>query len=182
MAAIGKLGYYQLAFFSKPKEDRALYRLVKKSAARGIVEIGMGTLGRAVNLVRVAQRYSPGAKIAYTGLDAFDERTSDKPQIRLIDAHRALKASGASVRLMPGGPAGLPAVANSLMGTDLLVIGPDASDAELAPVWFYVPRMLAGDAHVYVETRDERGASYRQMSVAEIAEKSQALQRQRRAA
>ncbi|QDU87673.1 hypothetical protein Pla175_10390 [Pirellulimonas nuda] len=154
MAAIGKLGYYRLAFFSKPREDRALYRLVKKTSARGIVEIGMGTLGRAVNLVRVAQRYSPGEKIAYTGLDAFDERSSGQPQIRLIDAHRALKATGASVRLMPGGPAGVPAVANALMGTDLLVIGPDATDAELAPVWFYVPRMRHEGTVVLRASRD----------------------------
>lgn len=154
MAAIGKLGYYRLAFFAKPREDRTLYRTVKRLKARKIVEVGMGTLARAVSLVRVAQRYSPGVTVSYAGVDPFDERHASRPRLRLIDAHRALMAEGASTRLMPSGAAGLAALANALPQTDLVVISPEVSDAELAPNWFYLPRMLHAKSLVLRGTAD----------------------------
>lgn len=170
MAAIGKLGYYRLAFFSKPREDRALYRTVKRLKARKIVEVGMGTLPRALALVRIAQRYSPGQAISYAGIDMFDERPASRPRLRLIDAHRALLAEGATTRLMPSG-AGLAALANALSKTDLVVISPEVSDAELDTSWFYLPRMLHANSLVLRGTADPaqpQNVSWRSITLSEI--------------
>lgn len=143
MAAAGKLRYAYLAFLSKPREDRQLYRLAKQLRATSIVELGVESLQRSLNLISVCQRYSPEATVSYTGLDWFEERPTDAEPLSLKEAHRQIKAAGAQTRLMPGGPAmALPAVANSLLGTDLVLISPAADDAFLADAWFYVPRIL----------------------------------------
>jgi len=147
MAAAGAIRYAYLAFLSKPREDRRLYRLARQRQITKIVELGIGSIERTLRLISVCQRYSPDATIAYTGLDSFDERASTAEPLSLIDAHRQLKAAGAATRLMPGGPtAALPAVANSLLGSDLLLISPDADHESLDDVlgggWFYVPRIL----------------------------------------
>lgn len=143
MAAATQLRYACLAFLSKPAEDRRLYRVAKKRRVTRIVELGIGSLARSLNLISVCQRYTPDTPISYTGLDWFEERPAGHETLSLIDAHRQLKAAGAETRLMPGGPAkALPAVANSLLGTDLLLLSPEATDDALAAAWFFLPRIL----------------------------------------
>ncbi|CAN0360368.1 unnamed protein product, partial [Ectocarpus sp. 4 AP-2014] len=72
----------------------------------------------------------------------FDERHSNESPLPLMDAYRTLVATPAQTRLVPGrlGPA-VVAEANSLADTDLLLLSQQATDAELAEAWFYVPRM-----------------------------------------
>ena len=143
MAAVSAIRYAFLAFLSKPREDRRLYRLAKQRRIQRIVELGIGSLERTLRLISVCQRYSPEAAISYTGLDAFDERAAEQQPLSLKEAHRRIKAVGAAARLMPGGPtAALPTVANSLLGTDLLLISPDADLDAQGGGWFYVPRIL----------------------------------------
>lgn len=142
MAAAGKLRYAYLAYLAKPAEDRALYRAAKRLQVRRILELGIGSLQRTLNLVSVCQRYAGEEPISYTGLDWFEERPAASESLSLIDAHRKLKAAGATARLMPGGPvASLPAVANSVMGTDLILFSEEATEEALAPHWFYLPRV-----------------------------------------
>lgn len=143
MAAAGKLRYVYLTLLSKPREDRQLYRLAKRLRATKIVELGVGSLERSLNLISVCQRYSPEAKISFTGLDWFEERPAGCEPLSLIQTHRKLTAAGAAPRLMPGGPAAaFPAVANSLLGADLVLISAEADDEALAPSWFFLPRIL----------------------------------------
>lgn len=142
MAAAGKLRYAYLAFFSKPAEDRTLFRTAKRLKVRRIVELGIGSLERTLRLISVCQRYAGEETISYTGLDWFEERPEAAQKLSLIQAHRKLKAAGATARLMPGGPvAALPAVANSVMGSDLVLLSEEADEDALAPHWFYVPRV-----------------------------------------
>ena len=141
--AAGRWEYLWLAFLGQPKSDRQLYRLIKRHQPRRIVELGIGSVDRALRLIRVSQRYAAGQPVSYAGLDRFEERSESMAPIKLIDAHRRLKATGAEVRLMPGGPtAGLPSVANALSDTDLLLISPEADEAALESAWFFLPRML----------------------------------------
>lgn len=142
MAAVGPLKYLYLAHFSKPKPERILYSQLKKLAGHRIVEVGIGNIQRAVNLVNVARRFSGDKGITYTGLDLFEERPVGQSPLPLIHAHRQLQLSGAKARLVPGfPPATLPQVANSLQRTDLLIISGMIDDADLERTWFYLPRM-----------------------------------------
>lgn len=181
--AAGWFEYLKLSFLSKPTEDRQLYRLIKRRGSLRIVELGMGSVDRAESLIRVCQRFANKnhveAKVYYAGLDWFEERTGDMPAVSLIDAHRRLKAAGAEVRLMPGGPtAGLPAVANALAGTDLVLVSPMVDEQSLANAAFYLPRMCHAGTQVLRCESDGETSSWNAISIEEIA----ASTTQRRAA
>jgi hypothetical protein len=175
MPAAGLIRYAYLAYLAKPVADRALYRLLRTEKARRIVELGIGPLSRVANLIAVAQRYSPQAEIHYSALDCFDLRPHDMPRLKLIDAHRQLKSSGAKIRLLPGEPGQtLRNVANSLLKSDLILIGPSVSDAALEPAWFYLPRMCHPKTTVLRGIAAAGEVGYRTVSFAEIAERSAA--------
>lgn len=142
MAAIGPVKFAYLAYFSKPKSERQIYQQVKKLQARRIVEVGIGSIERAVRIVSVAQRFSGGAQITYTGFDWFEERSAGQAPLPLIHAHRQMQLCNAKARLVPGyPPATLPQIANSLQRTDLMLISHLVEDAALERTWFYMPRM-----------------------------------------
>ena len=152
MAAVGALKYAYLAFFSKPKSERQLYRSLKQSQGLRIVEVGIGSIERAVNLITVAQRYNPGATVSYTGFDWFEEREIGSSPLPLIHAHRQLQLTEARIRLVPGFPtATLPQIANSLQRTDLIVISSELNDAAMERAWFYLPRMCHSSTTVLRE-------------------------------
>ncbi|WP_425398094.1 hypothetical protein [Aeoliella sp.] len=142
MAAISWLGYARLAYFSKPKHERQLYRAVRQQKMHRIVEVGIGSAERAIDLVSTAQRYGGESPVTYTGLDWFEEREAPAAPLPLIHAHRQLQLTGARVRLVPGyPPATLPQIANTLQRTDLILISAAVDDASLDKAWFYFPRM-----------------------------------------
>lgn len=142
MAAIGPVKFAYLAYFSKPKSERQIYQQVKKLQVRRIVEVGIGSIERAVRIVSVAQRFSGGAPITYTGFDWFEERSAGQAPLPLIHAHRQMQLCNAKARLVPGyPPATLPQIANSLQRTDLMLISHLVEDAALERTWFYMPRM-----------------------------------------
>ncbi len=183
MSAVGGLRYAALAYFSKPVEDRSLYRMIRKHRLRSVLEVGIGSLGRAVNLIGVCQRYSPGEKIRYAAVDWFEQREATQPGLTLIQAHRTLNATGAKVRILPSGPAAVEAVANSLPGTDLILISADYDDQIMAPAWFFVPRMCHGATQVLRAQRsaDGQSTSYQSLSPLEIEQLAQARPRRRAA-
>lgn len=170
MPAVGRLRYAYLSLLSQPREDRALYRLARRGRVRSVLEIGMGSLDRAVELISVCQRYAPDGRVRYAGVDPFEERPADQPPLALIDAHRRLRATGAKVHLTPGGPWAVEAVANALLGTDLVLIAPTADDAALAPAWFYFPRMCHDQTAVLRgrAAPDGAGVAYETVSQGEI--------------
>ena len=160
MAAVSWLNYAYLARFSKPRSARQLYRLVKRNRVCRIVEVGVGSVERAASLIRVAQRYGGQEKVSYTGIDWFDARPADLPQLTLKETHCRLQATGAQVRLVPGEPArSIAATANAHQHTGLLLIAAFVYDSSLTPAWFYVPRMLDPDSIVLRELRDSAGQS-----------------------
>src|SRR5262245_33041257 len=101
---------------------------------------------RTTRLIEVAQRYAIDQKVFYTGLDWFDARSKELAPLSLKQAHCALQATGAQVRLVPGPPGhSLATVANAHQNTDLIILSPAVSDDDLKRAWFYVPRMLRGE-------------------------------------
>jgi len=171
MAAVGPLRYAYLAFFSKPRTERALYQHLRRVRGRRIVEIGIGTIDRAVNLISVAQRNNAATTVSYTGFDWFEERETGTAPLPLIHAHRQLHLTSARVRLVPGFPAAtLPQVANSLQRSDLILISSQLNDAALERAWFYLPRMCHANSLVLREFRDAEGTDSRfeAISVADL--------------
>ena len=103
-------------------------------------------------MIQVAQRYQTGATVEYTGIDLFEARTDHEVGMPLKQAHSLLKPTGAQVRLVPGdAQSALGRAANSLAGTDLLIISSNITVEEMAPAWFFVPRMLDYNSIVLME-------------------------------
>lgn len=180
MSAASRLQYLYLAYLSKPKAERKLYREIRTRQPLRIVELGMGTIERTLRMIGVAQRFAGEQRIEYTGFDLFDARSETAASLPLIVAHRQLKTTGARVKLVPGevGP-GLRGAANGLPRIDLLLVASDLGDA-----WSHVPRMLH-DKTLVLERRDESESdALIVLEAAEIERRAHAVQatQRRRAA
>jgi hypothetical protein len=174
LAAVRWIKYCYLAFASKPKGERELYRLVKARRVSRIIEVGIGNMTRTTRLIEAAQRYATAQKVCYTGLDWFDARSSELTPLSLKQTHCTLQTTGAQVRLVPGPPGNsLASVANSHQNTDLIIVSPAVSDDDLKRAWFYVPRMLGTQS---VVLREQLGAdgqpTFTKLSASELAERA----------
>jgi hypothetical protein len=158
VAAANWFRYARLAYLSRPKGNRQLYRLVKREQVCRFVEIGISDLSRAVSMIEIAQRFAGDKKVWYTGIDLFEARQSNSQALSLKDSYRVLRATDANVRLVPGAPAtSLAAAANAHQNTDLILLGPDVNESDLGAAWFYVPRMLNEKSVVLSERRTADG-------------------------
>ena len=185
MSILNRLKSIHLSHFSKPPADRPIYRAIAKQQIRSIVELGVGTGVRSRRMIEQAQRCGSPGEVRYTGIDLFETRRDDVPVgLSLIEAHRMLKATGASLQLVPGDPfSALARVANSLGGTDLVVISAEQQEPSLRRAWFYLPRILHQQSVVFIEEPAEGDAQYalRRMAQDEI-ERLAATESFRRAA
>jgi hypothetical protein len=147
------LRFLYLSYLSKPATDRAVYRVIRKQRFRKIVELGIRTGQRAARMIEVARLQFPPNQIHYTGIDLFEARgSSDGPVTTLKGAYRRLARTGARVQLLPGDPfVALARAANTLGGSQLVLISAGHEPDSLARAWFYVPRMLSKDAYVLIE-------------------------------
>jgi hypothetical protein len=161
-----------LAHFSRPKGNRQLYRLVKREEVCRIVEIGISDVARTISLIELAQRNVADGKVFYTGIDFFEARPTSNQVLSLKDAYRVFRATGATVRLVPGAPApSLASAANALQNTDLILFAPDVTEADLAGAWFFVPRMLHADTVILNEGRDGNGQpAFARVTRSQVAE------------
>ena len=158
MASASWFRYFQLAHLSRPKANRQLYRLVKRDQICRMVEVGISDLSRAVAMIQVAQRFAGDKKVWYTGIDLFEARQPGSSPLPMKETYRTLRATEANVRLVPGAAASsLAAAANAHQNTDLILIGPDVTEADLGGAWFYVPRMLNETSTVLSEGRATDG-------------------------
>ena len=153
---MSRLKFAHLAWFSKPKGERWLWRHMRRYRVGHIVQLGVGDARRARLLVEVAQRFAPHGHVQYTGVDLFEavplEAGAARASLTLKEAHRRLTATGGKIRLVPGDPlTALRRVANALSGTQLLLISANTDEAALEQAWFYVPRMLNTDSLVLQE-------------------------------
>jgi hypothetical protein len=151
-----RLRYVYLAYFSKPVSERVLYRALRRTGARKILEIGIGDPARTLRMIHLAHRLAGGEAVRYAAIDLFEARpTTAQRKLSLKEAHRLLKPTPAQIQLIPGdlGQA-LARVANSLPNVDVVLISKEHSDASLSGAWFYVPRMLHAHSAVFRELPD----------------------------
>ena len=171
MAAASFFRTIFLNHFVKPACERQVFRSLSTLKPQRIVEVGMDSGDRAVDLIELAQRHRPTVEIQYTGLDLFDAR-SDEDSLKLKDTLQFLRSTGAKVRLIPGPPLNsLSRVANELQSTDLLVLSFSAVDADQLD-WYYIPRML--HEHSMVFWQDQSEQSFRKLRLADVAALAQA--------
>lgn len=184
MAAAGFLKSLYLRYLSKPASDRRIFTAIARGKVSRIVEVGVGNAFRARRMIEMAQR-NHGENVRYTGIDLFEARENGTTGLPLKLAYQRLRATGAKVQLVPGDPfAGLARTANTLSGTQLLVVSADQDEQSLKRAWFYVPRMLSPQAVVLVEQSSEENSQRRlqQLTRAEIEVLAGTHDRRRRAA
>jgi hypothetical protein len=151
-----RLRYLYLAYFSKPVSERVLYRALRRTGGRKILEIGIGNTARTLRMIHLTQRLAGDETVRYAAIDLFEARPStDAESLSLKEVHRLLKPTPAQVQLIPGDPAqALARAANSLPNVDVVLICKEHTDAALAGAWFYVPRMLHATSVVFREVPD----------------------------
>ncbi len=160
-----------LLYFSKPAADRTLYKALRAKPIRSIVELGVGLPLRTPRLLQLASGKAAAEPIRYTGIDLFDARQSGQPNLSLKQAHAALQLPHVRVQLVPGDPhAALKRVANSLAGTDLLLISAHQDRDSLARAWTWLPRMLTTNSLIFVEEPAAQPAAsiWKPLTLAEI--------------
>jgi hypothetical protein len=178
VSIVDRLKDYFLTHFSKPVGDRPIFRSIQQTPPRTIVEIGLGTGERTGKVIRFAQQCRPADRIEYTAVDLFELSPAGRPALSLKAAHQKLTPTGARIRLVPGDPyTALARMANTLTGTDLLLITAEHDAAAMARAWFYVPRMLTRSSVVLVETTDKTGRQFVALSATEVASRIQPQRR-----
>ncbi len=151
MSAANLIKYLHLTYFSKTREERIVFRNIRKLGVGHIVEIGVGTGQLARQMIKLAVDGTSRSKVRYTGIDEFEMRDDPASGLDLRVAYQTLKPSDARIRLVPGDPfTALARHANTLLDTDLLVVRADQDPASMARAWFYVPRMLHDNSVVFV--------------------------------
>lgn len=185
MSAIKLLKYGYLAYFSKPKADREIYRLIRRVHPKAVVELGIGQGARTKRLLEQILEHQPADAVRYTGIDLFEARPADQPGLPLKQAHATFKLFGVKTQFIPGDPySALARAANGLLGTDLILISADQDAASLARAWLYVPRMLHDQSLVLVEkpTGKDNETAFQSLSRAEVETLAQTAQRNNRRA
>lgn len=172
MSECSLLRYCYLAYFSKPVGDRALYRALRKRRFQSVVELGIGLGVRTQRMFELIRPANADVPLRYTGIDLFEARAVAGTGFRLKQAYQTLHQLPGKIQLVPGDPYGaLSRVANTLTGTDLLVISADQDAESLARAWFYVPRMLTPNALVLIERTVADGKThYETLTVEKITE------------
>ena len=165
MAQIGFFHKLWLTRFSKPAGDRVLYRHVLKNTPRRIIEMGIGTLGRAERLLGLVNSLQADGGLHYVGLDRFEARLpSDVPGVSLKQAHQRLH-SLARVQLVPGNiDSSLSRLCNHLGVFDLVLISADNDERHLERSWFFIQRIINAQSTILFETR-ATGTSCREWKV-----------------
>jgi hypothetical protein len=161
VAGLSRLRLFYLLHLSKPASDRLVYREIRRLKARRIVELGLDTGQRAVQMIEVLKELHDVHGIHYTGVDLFESRTeADGPGISLREAHCLLKATGARVQLVPGtvGEA-VRQIANGISQVDVLVLSRRIPPQHLSEAWFFLPRMIHAHTQVFQESVSAAGGT-----------------------
>ena len=153
---------------ASPAGERVLYRAVMKTPPTRIVEIGLGDCRRADRIIRLSKECG-ASDIRYIGIDLFEARPDGVRGVGLKEAYKSLVALGADVKLIPG-EAGmvLPRISNALQQNDLLLIDACGAAQDMERGWFYLPRMLAGNATVFEAVTSGADKVWKQLSLGEI--------------
>jgi hypothetical protein len=158
LLAVSRLRDLYLAYFSKPRADRAVYRSIHRRRWHRFLEIGIGRGVRAARMADMALRHHPKHELRYVGIDLFEGRPAAESGLSLKQAYRLFKAKGIPAQFVPGDPfSALARAANSLRDIDLVVISADQDPESLDRAWFYLPRVLHATSVVFIEQANPDG-------------------------
>lgn len=159
MGIRSRLRLFHLFHLSKPASDRPIYQAVYERRVRKILEIGVGTAQRALQLIEVARQHYPADQISYTGVDPFEARKPDDgPGLSLKQAYRLLRATGAQVRLVPGDPLAVFSVLANQLGVADVVLIAWPLDRQLLPrAAYYLQRITHDQSLVLWEQPSPQG-------------------------
>ncbi|HBT78451.1 MAG TPA: hypothetical protein DEB39_16340 [Planctomycetaceae bacterium] len=116
-----------LTHFSTPKEERLLYRFVKKTKPRIILECGIQRGVRMMNLLRLVGTYGKTESEEgplYVCTDPFEGRTEeDGPGLSLRKTHKLLSQTGVRHRCIPASvEMGITQISRSIKDIDLAIL------------------------------------------------------------
>ena len=181
MKPISSIQLFCLCHFSKPTEDRLIYKTIRAQRCSSILEVGLGDGTRAERMLRVAQKFSVNKTLRYTGVDFFEGRENGQPKLPLRQVYKQLTSPSVKVQLVPGDLlSALSRIANSHTRTDLVLISAGQDPETLAQCWFYFPRMLHAGSQVLVQ--DAPGQSFQVLSRLQIEKMAQQTSPRRSAA
>jgi hypothetical protein len=153
VSILSRFKHLYFSYCSNPEKDRPLYRAIRRTGAKKLLELGVGDCLRASRLIAAAANFGNAHEVRYVGVDLFEARPANvAPGVSLKEAYRRLKATRATVQLLPGNPfTALARSANALGPMDLIVIAADQDADSLERAWFYVPRLLGTSTRVFQE-------------------------------
>ena len=109
--------------------------------------------------------------LRYTGIDLFEARPAGQSGMSLKEAYAEFRLPDVKIQLVPGDPnMALRRVANSLTGTDLLLVSANQDRDSLSAAWNWVPRMLTDTSLVFVEEAGAKPGTtvWKQVTVEEV--------------
>lgn len=129
--------------YSGPQRYRNLYTTISAIHAKRIMEIGTWAGGRAILMIKEAQKYNPLSEIEYYGFDLFEgmneevykTEISKKPPTQ-SDVESVLQATGAKISLFKGDTmVTMPEVCPTLPKMDFIYIDGGHSYETIANDW-----------------------------------------------
>ncbi len=166
---IRSIRFAYLAYFSQPPADRLIFRFLRRRSAKSIVEVGLSDPNRTLRMLEVAQMFQSKSDLRYAAIDLFEGHPTSG--LALKRAHQLFSPQVQQLRLVPGDPlSALSRCANTLLGTDLLIIHAHQDQAALTQAWLYVPRMLHEHSMVFIEEplSGQPDTKFRQLTPADV--------------
>ena len=174
MSEISSLKYWQLRFFTKPKCDRKIFKIIAKNRYRSILELGIRNVETTKNVISVAKKFGLGGSLKYTGVDLFEGRQESDEKLSLKFVHQQLNPLNVKLQLVPGDPLqALNRIANSHIRTDLIIISEMCDQEALEQAWFYVPRMLHATSTVLIQPEEAQIDEFTSISRLQIERKAE---------
>ncbi len=109
--------------FSKPIEERELFKQLISRPISSILEIGVGDGQRMRRMSKLVQPATGCEQVRYIGTDEFESAQDGRRHLSLKQAHQLAGQLGFKASLIPGDiNSAIPRVAHKLGASDLLII------------------------------------------------------------
>jgi len=133
--------------------EASICRLVKRSGATSVLEIGIGDGKRALSVARSLVEANPDKKVTYAAIDMFE--MGDGP-ITLRDFNQQLREQNVKPTLVPMGVIpGLARVSSTVGMIDLILIAEPTEQIEMTTLSMQLKRLTTSKSAVY-QLADEK--------------------------
>ncbi len=109
--------------FSKPVEQRALFKHLIVHPVASILEIGVGDGGGMQRIAKLVQLPAGVEQLRYIGIDEFESAQDHSRHLSLKQAHQLATQLGFKASLIPGDlKSAIPRVAHKMGASDLVIV------------------------------------------------------------